>query len=229
MNLIKITKRKNALSNNSLSIGGICLIIGLTLMEFFVIVSSAMAHHPMGGKTPYNFITGFLSGLGHPIIGLDHFAFVVASGLVVIGITSFWFVPTAFVITAVVGTMIHLQSVDLPFVEIIIALSVILFGALIALKNRWQSDNPIFVLILTGLAGFVGLFHGYAYGESIIGAELTPLVAYLIGFSLVQLAIAFSAYYLGNFLVQKISEQKLPLLRLIGLTISSIGIVYLLA
>lgn len=229
MNLIKTTKIKNTLSNHNFSVGGIFLIIGLTLIEFFMIVSSAMAHHPMGGKTPNNLMTGLLSGLGHPIIGLDHFAFVVASGLVVIGMASFWFVPTAFVVTAIFGTMIHLQSVDLPLAETTIALSVILFGILIALKNNWQSNNPIFALILTALAGFAGLFHGYAYGEAIIGAELTPLVAYLIGFTIIQLAIAFSAYYLGSFLVKKISEQKLPLLKLIGLSITSIGLVYLLA
>ncbi|MGD1951584.1 MAG: HupE/UreJ family protein [Leptolyngbyaceae cyanobacterium] len=41
----------------------------------------ALAHHPMGGKTPSSFIEGFLSGVGHPVIGLDHLIFVIASGL----------------------------------------------------------------------------------------------------------------------------------------------------
>jgi urease accessory protein len=35
-----------------------------------------------------------------------------------------------------------------------------------------------------------GLFHGYAYGESIFGAERTPLEAYLVGLVIVQSAIA---------------------------------------
>jgi urease accessory protein len=36
--------------------------------------------------------------------------------------------------------------------------------------------------------------HGYAYGESIVGAEPTPLVAYLAGFTLIQLAIVLAAF-----------------------------------
>jgi len=35
-----------------------------------------------------------------------------------------------------------------------------------------------------------GAFHGYAYGESIVGAEPAPLAAYLAGFALIQGCIA---------------------------------------
>jgi urease accessory protein len=37
----------------------------------------------MGGKTPSTFVDGILSGVGHPIIGPDHLAFVVALGIAV--------------------------------------------------------------------------------------------------------------------------------------------------
>ena len=43
--------------------------------------TSAQAHHVMDGMLPSTFVEGLLSGLGHPIIGPDHFAFVVAVGL----------------------------------------------------------------------------------------------------------------------------------------------------
>src|SRR5437763_3365781 len=42
----------------------------------------AAAHHVMGGKMPASLAEGLLSGLGHPIIGLDHLAAVVAVGCV---------------------------------------------------------------------------------------------------------------------------------------------------
>src|SRR5262249_61127194 len=45
-------------------------------------IPPASAHHLMGGKLPGNAWEGFLSGLGHPIIGPDHFAFVVGVGLI---------------------------------------------------------------------------------------------------------------------------------------------------
>lgn len=41
-------------------------------------------------------------------------------------------------------------------------------------------------------ASRAGYLHGYAYGESIIGAEETPLIAYLLGFSLMQYALVLS-------------------------------------
>src|SRR6267378_3447944 len=43
--------------------------------------AEALAHHVMGGKVPVTFMQGLLSGLGHPIIGLDHFAAVVGVGI----------------------------------------------------------------------------------------------------------------------------------------------------
>lgn len=46
-----------------------------------VVFAPVFAHHPMGGMTPQTFSQGLLSGLGHPIIGLDHFAFLVAAML----------------------------------------------------------------------------------------------------------------------------------------------------
>ena len=41
----------------------------------------AMAHHPMGGATPSTMGEGLLSGFGHPIIGIDHFAFLLVAAL----------------------------------------------------------------------------------------------------------------------------------------------------
>ena len=46
-------------------------------------------------------------------------------------------------------------------------------------------------LLLFALAGLV---HGYALGESIIGAEASPLVAYLLGLLVMQTAIGVVVY-----------------------------------
>ena len=40
----------------------------------------AQAHHFMDGGMPQNWLEGLLSGLGHPVIGPDHAAFVFAAG-----------------------------------------------------------------------------------------------------------------------------------------------------
>ena len=41
----------------------------------------ASAHHVMGGMSPSTLFEGLLSGLAHPVIEMDHLAFVIALGL----------------------------------------------------------------------------------------------------------------------------------------------------
>ena len=46
----------------------------LSLVVLTLSTTDAFAHHVMGGRMPATFTEGILSGLGHPIIGLDHLA-----------------------------------------------------------------------------------------------------------------------------------------------------------
>jgi len=91
--------------------------------------------------------------------------------------------PIVFVAASAIGVVLHVNAVDLPGVEIIVALSVVLAGFLIA-RGR---ELPL--AVWAGLFGLAGLAHGYAYGESIFGAEPTPLWAYLIGLVVIQSAL----------------------------------------
>ncbi len=79
------------------------------------------------------------------------------------------------------GTEVHLAKLALPEFELFVSGSILLFGILLVIKNSLNT------MIVAGLAAIAGIFHGYAYGESIFGAENTPLVAYLIGFTAIQL------------------------------------------
>ncbi len=156
----------------------------LVLAVAMLAADPASAHHVMGGRTPNTFIEGILSGLAHPIIGLDHLAFLVAVGVAVgIGGLSL-LLPGGFVAASAIGVVLHVNGVNLPATELVVAGSVVLAGALIA---RGATMSPLAWGLLLGLAG---LFHGYAYGESIFGAETTPLAAYLIGLLAVQAGLA---------------------------------------
>ncbi len=182
-------------------------------------IEPATAHHPMGGQIPSNFWEGLLSGIGHPIIGIDHLAFVIAIGLIATPISKGLLIPISFIATAILGTGIHLLSIDLPLTEIAIAISVVAFGLMLALKQKLNTPS------LAAIAAFAGIFHGYAYGEAIIGAEMTPLLAYLIGFSAIQLIIALLAMKF----VELISDQwqkSFSLIRFLGLVIAAIGAVF---
>jgi urease accessory protein len=199
-------------------------IIFLVMAGWLGIAAPALAHHVMGGRLPGNFFEGLLSGFGHPIIGLDHFAFVIAVGLLSINQPGKYWIPGAFVLATVAGTVIHLFSFDLPVAEIAIALSLIAAGMLLLARYKLPAST------LSGLAALAGLFHGYAYGESIVGAEATPLLAYLAGFSIIQYAIALLALGLGSVALQKIhSIRPVTAMRCSGTVIAAIGVVFLYA
>lgn len=188
-----------------------------------LIPSAALAHHPLGGRLPANAFEGLMSGLAHPIIGPDHFAFVVAAGLLAALSRQGVMIPIAFVIAGLGGTGIHLHSLDLPASEIVISASVLVFGLLLTLKHspNWQG--------VAGLAAIAGLFHGYAYGEAIVGAEMTPTGAYLIGFTVIQLVIAWGAGAIAHrILAQDRPMPELPL-RFAGFVIFGMGVAFLSA
>ena len=180
----------------------------------------AMAHHPFGGQTPTNAIQGFLSGLGHPVIGVDHLAFVVLVGCLAAVMSLGMRIPMAFIAASLAGTGLHLMGVDLPAPELVIAASVLLFGILLALKEQ---PNGYIVMVLAGLAG---VFHGYAYGEAVVGASMGPVVAYLLGFASIQLLISLGAYYIAKRLSTGTHAESLNV-RFAGFTFTGIGLAFL--
>ena len=197
------------------------LVVVVTVISVFVLASPVLAHHPLGGALPANWVEGFLSGLAHPILGPDHFVFVVAVGLLASTKPQGWGVPLTFILTGLLGAGIHLMALDLPNPEFFISASVLIFGLMLSIKN-----SPS-VIVLAGLAAIAGLFHGYAYGEAVIGAETTPLAAYLIGFSAIQLAIALLAFRMGKSALQRNAEQPFLTLRFAGFAISGAGAAFL--
>ncbi|NER82656.1 MAG: hydantoin utilization protein A [Leptolyngbya sp. SIO1D8] len=141
----------------------------------FTLVLPAIDHHPFGGNMPSNAIEGFLSGLGHPVIGPDYFVFGIALGLLATTKNRRIFLPIAFVIATLAGISFHLAKGDLPALEAIIAIAVLGLGNVLATDRNW---------LLAGLIGFgaiAGLCHGYADDEAITSAEMTPLLASLRG------------------------------------------------
>jgi urease accessory protein len=188
------------------------------LALFLVLVAGipAEAHHMMGGRTPSTFTEGLLSGLGHPVIGLDHLAFIVAMG-VAVGIAGLNLaIPALFIVASAIGVPIHVRGVTLPASEIWVALSVLLAGAVIALGRATSTAA------WATLFGVAGLVHGYAFGESIYGAETSPLAAYLIGLAVIQAVLAT-----GVVLLARRSRRDALKPRLAGAAIAGIGLAIL--
>jgi urease accessory protein len=150
--------------------------------------AEALAHHMMGGKLPVTFMQGLLSGLGHPIIGLDHFAAIVGVGILAAVIGRGVRPVLAFSAALILGVVLHLASANIPAAEVLVGLSTLLIGGLVALRLS------LGVLPAAVLFAAAGVVHGYALGESIVGAESSPLGAYLAGLLAVQTIIAVAAY-----------------------------------
>ena len=180
----------------------------------------AFAHHMEGGKLPHSFAAGLLSGVGHPIIGLDHFAFIAGVGIASAFLPRGIIAIIAFVAATVVGCALHLRGVTLPGAEIVISASVLLVGAAI-MSGRVMPTIPAAVVF-----ALAGLFHGYAYGEAIFGAEQTPVAAYLIGFAAIQTAIAATAILLTRSLASVRMASATPA-RLAGAVIAGIGLTFM--
>ena len=159
----------------------------LALSGITWLTEPAFAHHLMGGKTPATFAQGLLSGLGHPVIGLDHFAAVVAVGCLAAAHRAAAALAVGFVLAMIAGVALHLHGATVPGADIWVALSVIALGTLMLRVRQLPA-----VTALALFAG-VGLIHGYALGESIYGAEPTPLYAYLLGLCVIQSAVALAA------------------------------------
>lgn len=180
----------------------------------------AAAHHAMGNRLPVNAFEGFVSGLAHPIIGIDHFAFVVALGLLCVGQRRGAIVLAAFIISALAGTGLHLLQLNFPAAELLIAGSVIAVGALLVAAKAGSG-------LLGGLGAIAGLLHGYAYGEAIVGATTVPLVAYLIGFTATQYGVALAALWLGRTVSRQSTARFTALSRFAGFGTAAIGVLAL--
>lgn len=152
----------------------------------------ANAHHAMDGALPGTFADGLLSGLAHPVIGVDHLALLLLVGAYS-GTTRLGTGPlAAFVAATLLGCLVHVARLDLPQVETGIASSLVVMG--VAACFLTKPARAVTALVLW----CVGLLHGYAYGESIVGAEPTPLLAYLLGLSVVQFILGALVFRLST-------------------------------
>jgi urease accessory protein len=155
----------------------------LFLLALLAAASPAAAHHPMGGEVPRTLWHGLLSGIGHPVIGLDHLTFLIAAGVLAAGAARPWPPVLAFLAAGFAGTLLHLAGIGLGPVQAMIAASLLAAGGLLL------AGGAAGMAVLATLFAAAGLFHGHAFAEAVVGAEPTPVIAYLAGLALMQGAV----------------------------------------
>ena len=131
---------------------------------------AAFAHEETGQAA------GLLAGLSHPLSGLDHVLAMIAVGLwgAVLGPPAIWVLPVAFPIVMAFGGLMGLLGFPLPGVEIGIAVSAVVLGALVLAEVR----PPLWLAAL--IVAFFAIFHGHAHGREL--PQGTSALLYSLGF-----------------------------------------------
>lgn len=106
---------------------------------------------------------GFLSGVMHPISGFDHLLAMVSIGIwgATLGRPLVWVLPVAFPMMMVVGGVLGMAGMPVPYIEPGISGSVVVLGLCIA--AAWRAPIAIAIAIVA----VFGIFHGYAHGAEL--------------------------------------------------------------
>ena len=137
-----------------------------------VLAWTPSAHAHVGGGAA----GGLLTGLRHPVSGLDHVLAMIAVGLwgAQLGVPAVWLLPVAFPMMMACGGMLGLMGAPLPGVEVGIAASAIVLGAMVLVEARPQQVVALFIV------AFFAIFHGHAHGTELPEGQSGLL--YSVGF-----------------------------------------------
>lgn len=139
------------------------------VLAAFAFAPVALAHPE--GHGAQDFAAGFL----HPFTGLDHLLAMIAVGLwaVRLGRRAVWTLPIVFPLAMLFGAALAVNGVGMPAIEPMIAISVIVLGALVAVGMKMP------VTASAALVAAFAIFHGYAHASE---APSSQLAAYAAGF-----------------------------------------------
>ncbi|MET0598210.1 MAG: HupE/UreJ family protein [Mesorhizobium sp.] len=149
---------------------------GSIRMKLFLAMPLVLAPTLASAHTGLGDTAGLLHGFMHPIGGLDHILAMVMVGVFAfqLGGRARWALPAAFVGMMAVGGLLGMGGIAVPFVELGIALSVIVLGTVVA----FGVQAPVAAAI--GVVGLFAIFHGHAHGAEM--PENAAGLAYGVGF-----------------------------------------------
>lgn len=176
-----------------------------------VLAIPGLAHAHPGHEN----MSGLVSGLGHPLFGLDHLLAMLAVGLwgAQLGGKARWLLPVLFVGVMLAGGSLAMLGLSVPAVEPGIIASVVVLGLFLL----WARQVPLAVSAV--LVSVFALFHGVAHG-----AEM-PLEAsamtYALGFAVATAGLHLLGLLAGAWLQQR----SWPVVsRVMGAVIGAVGL-----
>jgi urease accessory protein len=164
--------------------------------------------HSMGAEG-----AGFITGLAHPLMGLDHLLAMIAVGIwaAQTGGSAVWRLPLSFIVMMAVAALISASGFSLPTLEPLIAGSVVSLGLMVVLAIRLPGNLSML------LVGLFAVFHGYAHGLEM--PQASSAIQYGSGFVLATTVLNLIGIGLG-----KIAYRKHLLSRLSGSIIAIAGL-----
>jgi urease accessory protein len=144
---------------------------GLVALALAALASEPAAAHPFEGTA-----IGLTAGFLHPPSGLDHLLAMVSVGIwgAELGAPAIWLLPIVFPLIMAVGGVAGVIGVPLPGGELLIAISVLVLGGLVAAAQR----VPIWTAV--AVVGVFAIAHGHAHGVELpLSADA---LAFTIGF-----------------------------------------------
>jgi urease accessory protein len=188
------------------SLRAVCLMAALWL------ALPAWAHEQQGQAT------GFVTGLLHPVSGLDHVLAMLAVGLwgAQLGAPAIWLLPVTFPLVMAFGGFVGLIGVPLPGVELGIAASAVLLGAMVATESRppsWLAASAV---------AFFAVFHGHAHGSELPPGQSGLL--YSLGFVVATGCLHASGIAIG--LIHRWSAGRIAL-RGAGAAVTAAGFFFM--
>lgn len=189
--------------------------LGLALLRVIAFTSvPALAHEGEGAHG------GLISGFSHLFGGLDHVLAMVAVGLwgALLGAPAVWLLPVVFPVVMAFGGALGVAGIPVPSVEVGIALSAVMLGALVAGAVK----TPLWVAAI--VVGAFAIFHGHAHGAELPGNA--SALAYSAGF-----VIATGLLHLAGIALSQLKRSTAGemLVRAGGAAIPLTGLSFLLA
>jgi urease accessory protein len=191
-------------------------ILSFAVLASIVAPGVALAHTGVGATH------GLVHGLMHPLTGLDHILAMVAVGVLAatLGGRALWLIPASFVAMAAGGGILGVSHLALPYVEIGIAMSVIVLGLAVALQPRLPLAAAV------AMVGLFGLYHGFAHGAE-MPADASGL-AYGIGFLGATVALHLGGIGLGLGINSLGTRPAKRLAQVGGAAMAVVGVVLLI-
>ncbi len=172
-----------------------------------ILITTALLFGPaLAFAHPGHDHAGVLSGIAHPIFGLDHLLAMLAVGLWAAqqNGAARWALPLTFVATMLIGGLAGFAGIEMPLMETGIAGSVLALGLLVALAVR----PPL--AIAAALTALFAASHGVAHGLEL--PVLSSPSGYAAGFVFATAALHAAGYAL----VRALPQAAAPLVRIAG-------------